>query len=104
MTSFAQFRRNCFDGRKVNVDNRYRPEVSGERRIIHASTVGLTMTPPEGQDAKVWKTSLDWPKAVNTEISPDGLTCTIKFDPTDGRYARQMENKGTDIFLVLTLS
>lgn len=104
MTSFAEFRRNCTPGRAVHVDNRYRPEVSGDRTIIKASTVTLTMTPPEGTDAKTFKTTLDWPKAALTEVSDDGLELLIRFGETDSRRVRQIERTLSDIFLILTLN
>jgi hypothetical protein len=97
-------RRSCFDGRKVHVDNRYRPEVSGERTIIHASTVGLTLTPPAGTTTATLRTNLDWPKAADTSISPDDLTCTIRFAAKDARRTGQVEATGSDIFVILTPS
>jgi len=103
MSSFAAFRRNCTPGRTVHVDNRYRPEVSGDRIIQKASTVSLWMTPPAEQSFNTFKTNLDWPKAAHTEVSDDALTLTIKFPPTDPRHAKQVATTGSDIFLILAL-
>lgn len=103
MSSFAAFRRNCTPGRAVHVDNRYRPEVSGDRIIQKATTANLWMTPPADQTFNTFKTSLDWPKAADTEVSDDALTLTIKFAPGTFRHRHQLAETGSDIFLILSL-